>query len=247
MIPYKQDEKGARELEIIWKQCVGSTNDELKKMAAEGASPGTVLIAGRQTGGRGRLGRSFESAPGGAYVSVLLAPESIDFLTCAAAAAVRRALPECGAETEIKWPNDLMLRGKKLCGILTEMVSMGEKRFVVIGAGMNVNQSREDFPEYLREKAISLYMACGRLFDCRMVAEDMGRRLAQLQTAELSGYMDEYISHCSTLGRYVTAADGRCGRAVGIEPDGALRLEDEAGRSLYIRFGEVTVQWNAGE
>lgn len=229
-------------MEIIRRECVGSTNDELKKMALQGARSGTVLTAVRQTGGRGRLGRSFESPPGGAYVSVLLTPSGVEGLTCAAAVAVRRAAEGFGADAEIKWPNDLVSGGRKLCGILTEMVTMGDKSFVIVGAGLNVNQSGEDFSPELRDKAVSLYMLTGRRFDCAEVAESMGRFIAELDGAETEGYMEQYRAHCSTLGKRVTSADGRSGTARGVERDGALRIVNDRGETEYIRFGEVTVQ-----
>ncbi len=211
-------------------------------MAVSGARTGTVLTAVRQTGGRGRLGRSFESPPGGAYVSVLLSASGTEGLTCAAAVAVRRAAAAFGADADIKWPNDLVSGGRKLCGILTEMVTMGEKSFVIVGAGMNVNQLEEDFSPQLRGRAVSLRMLLGRSFDCAEVAESIGRAVAALDGAETEGYMEEYAARCSTLGKRVTAADGRSGLAVGVERDGALRITGDRGETEYIRFGEVTVQ-----
>ncbi len=211
-------------------------------MAVSGARTGTVLTAVRQTGGRGRLGRSFESPPGGAYVSVLLSASGTEGLTCAAAVAVRRAAAAFGADADIKWPNDLVSGGRKLCGILTEMVTMGEKSFVIVGAGLNVNQRREDFSPQLRGRAVSLYMLTGKRYDCGAVAESMGRFIAALDGAETGKYMEEYRAHCSTLGKRVTAADGRSGIAAGIERDGALRIINDRGETEYIRFGEVTVQ-----
>ena len=103
-----------------------STNTRLKALAREGAAPGTVLLAREQSGGRGRLGRSFASPPGGLYLSMLLRPacppERCLSLTPLAAVAARRAVLDCtGLSPEIKWPNDLLLGGKKLCGILTEV------------------------------------------------------------------------------------------------------------------------------
>ena len=149
---------------------VDSTNDYLKKRAAEGAPHGTVLIADRQTGGRGRMGRSFLSPPGvGIYMSILLRPEctpqELMNLTCAVAAAMCRAV-ECaaGLRPGIKWTNDLVWGKQKFAGILTEMglTAAGGVDWAIVGIGVNCCQKAEDFPPEIRDRACSLAMAAGR-------------------------------------------------------------------------------------
>ena len=147
---------------------VGSTNDYLKEAARGGAPEGLAVLAERQTAGKGRLGRSFQSPAGlGLWMSVLLRPtcppERLPPVTALTAAACAEAIRKvCGAEAGIKWPNDLVLGGRKLCGILTELESGGEGLALVIGIGLNVSQRREDFPPELRETAGSLVMLTGR-------------------------------------------------------------------------------------
>ena len=150
--------------EISYLSSVPSTNDLMKAMAEAGAEEGTVLLAGEQTRGKGRLGRSFTSAAGkGVYLSALLRPDLppeallplTGFVAEAMARAVRRAT---GAQASIKWVNDLILNDRKLCGILTESAfsAGGRLRYVVVGVGLNVNYDRTDFPEALRDTATSL-------------------------------------------------------------------------------------------
>lgn len=151
---------------VLFEAELDSTNTRLKAMAAY-AEPGTVVAAGRQTGGRGRLGRSFASPPGGVYLSMLLAPaadlRACMTLTPTAAVAVRRALKKvCGLGADIKWPNDLQFGGKKLCGILTESVSAGGSFKLIIGIGVNLNTSMDELPPELHDTACSVYSVTGR-------------------------------------------------------------------------------------
>ena len=140
---------------------LGSTNDHLKELARQGAPEGLVVLAERQTAGRGRLGRSFQSPAGlGLWMSILLRPDCpperlprVTALTAVACTGAIRSI--CGVEAGIKWPNDLVCRGRKLCGILTELESDGQGLAVVIGIGLNVAHRREDFPPELRETGTS--------------------------------------------------------------------------------------------
>ena len=149
------------EIKIQAFESLDSTNNYLKKLASGGAAEGTVVIADEQTAGRGRMGRSFASAPGcGIYMSMLLRPEGCTAdcapgLTAVAAVAVCRAIEKvCGRAPGIKWINDLYLRGKKICGILCESsVKDGRVNYAVLGIGLNVTTRAEEFPEELRETA----------------------------------------------------------------------------------------------
>ena len=151
-------------------ETVGSTNTELMALARQGAAEGTVVLAGQQTAGRGRMGRSFQSPAGlGLYGSVLLrsSPEDAPRIPALAATAVRRAIRRsCGLSCGIKWPNDLVLSGRKVCGILAEALPGPEgSLWVVVGIGINVCQRREDFLPELRETAASLSMIAGAEID----------------------------------------------------------------------------------
>ena len=153
-------------------ETLDSTNTYLKKLAAEGASEGTVVIANAQTAGRGRMGRSFASAQGlGVYMSLLLRPDCAascaQSLTANTAAAVCMAIETVsGVKPEIKWVNDLYLKGKKICGILCESAVSGDKLdYAVIGIGLNVITRPEDFPEERRHTAGSIYSQTGLIIE----------------------------------------------------------------------------------
>ena len=151
-------------------ETVGSTNTELTELIRQGAAEGTVVLARQQTAGRGRMGRSFQSPAGlGLYGSVLLrsSPEDAPRIPALAATAVRRAIRRsCGLSCGIKWPNDLVLSGRKVCGILAEALPGPEgSLWVVVGIGINVCQRREDFLPELRETAASLSMIAGAEMD----------------------------------------------------------------------------------
>ena len=148
---------------IIYLDTVDSTNRFAKRASLEGCQDGTVIVSECQTSGRGRLGRDWHSGRGkGIWMSVVLrpsiAPEDVQIITLAAAVAVVKAIKYVtGIETAIKWPNDIILDGKKLCGILTEMSCEVERvSFLILGIGINVSHNKEDFPQDLRDIATSL-------------------------------------------------------------------------------------------
>ena len=247
--------------EIAYLPSVTSTNDLLKAMAEAGAAEGTVLVAGEQTRGKGRLGRSFTSAAGkGIYLSALLRPslppEALLPLTGFTAEAMGRALKRAvGARTGIKWVNDLLLNGKKLCGILTESAFSTEGRlsYVVVGIGVNVNYDREDFPEELRDIAGSLRTELGQTFPLAPIAAAMVEELDALYEALLAGdagaYLSGYRQHCLTLGRDVLLVkNGLSTPAHALDVDEALGLlvRYPNGEEALIRSGEASVRGLAG-
>jgi len=162
---------------------VTSTNDLALLLAAKGAPEGWVVSAERQTRGRGRQGKSWESAPGGLWTSVILRPSSpaseAVLFTLIGTLAAAEAIQLCtDLRPQVHWPNDLFLQGKKLGGVLCEMRGVeGRIAFLVMGIGINVNQGREDFPEWLRDSATSLYMETGRTWDREVLARSLYRRL----------------------------------------------------------------------
>ena len=188
---------------IILEQ-IDSTNRWLKEEAVKGAPDGTVVIARRQSSGRGRFDRSFSSPEGGLYYSQLKRsfPGGDDLvkITQLVAVAVRRAIIEStGAEPQIKWINDLYLQGKKICGILCESVSIGPENHIIVGIGINVNTSPEDFPKELQDKAGSLAQICGRTLDTDAVAAALTRQLDKLLAdpkALENEYSKEYRKYC---------------------------------------------------
>lgn len=230
---------------------VDSTNNYLKTLGASGAPHGTVALAETQTGGRGRLGRSFDSAPGaGIYLSVLLRPacppQALMTLTAQAAVATRRAIRAVtGAEAGIKWVNDLVLNGRKLCGILTELsieAESGLVSYAVVGVGVNCNRPEEDYPPALRETVGSLLSETGTRVDRNALAAAMIRELSALPTLD---WRAEYRAACVNLGKDVQIlAPGqplRIGKALDVGPDAELMVQTENGVEP-IQSGEVSVR-----
>ncbi len=231
----------------------GSTNDDLKKQAS--APHGTALMALRQTGGKGRLGRSFFSPEGGLYLSVLLRPEAkpeeLLHLTAMAAVAVRRAIWRlCGVDARIKWTNDLVYEGKKLCGILTELVTGQEGRLecVILGLGLNCNTELTKLPPEVREMATSLERITGRKIDIHRAAQAVLAELREMDRAlfrENALWLREYEAACVTLGKQVRIVRGgeeRRALALGIDEAGGLLVRYEDGTEGAVSTGEVSVR-----
>jgi BirA family biotin operon repressor/biotin-[acetyl-CoA-carboxylase] ligase len=237
---------------FLYYDSLPSTNSEAIRLALEGAAEGLCIIASEQTAGRGRLGRKWLSPMGaGLYFSMLLRPSiptnQWPLLTLITALAVHDALKEsCQLETDIKWPNDVMADGRKLCGILAETVETTHGRAVVVGVGLNF--SAAVFPPELRATAISL----------EQVATEVPDRELILQ--KLIAFMSYYYDILQTSGgqriidlwsRYSSYAKGKKVRVTtdeevvegitrGLEGDGALRVETATGRIEMIRAGDVT-------
>lgn len=235
---------------------VDSTNNLAKALAHEGASAGTVLIADQQTGGRGRMGRSFLSPPGsGVYLSVILRPtqppQELLHLTCAVAECLCDAVEKtAGFRPGIKWTNDLVYGGRKLCGILTELsleAESGQVQYAVVGAGVNCAQRAEDFPPELREMAASLSMVMGSPVDRNRLAAEMIRALARLENGlaeNRPSIMEGYRKDCVTLGRAVAVESSqgtRWGQALDVDDWGALLVDFGSGPEK-IQSGEVSVR-----
>ena len=234
---------------------IDSTNNYLKRLAAMGAPEGTVAIAEEQTAGRGRLGRSFSSRKGvGLYFSVLLRPqlppERLMHLTCAVAVAVCDAIEEAaGFRPGIKWINDLVARGRKLCGILAELALTqgGQVDYAVVGIGINCAQEPEDFDPAIRDMAGSLAMIAGRPIDRTALAAACVRAMERL-SADLSdsaGYLARYRADCITLGSRIQVIRGdsrRPGQALDIREDGGLVVQYTDGTIETVQSGEVSVR-----
>ena len=242
---------------VFWFPEIGSTNTEAKKLAQNGAPQGTALIADAQTGGRGRMGRSFHSAPGvGVYLSVILRPEckpeQLMHLTCAVAVAMCRALQKAtGYCPGIKWINDLIAEGKKLGGILTELSlnpATGLVDFAIVGIGINCNQELADFPEDIRDIATSLRAVLGHSVDRSLLIAAMLealREMADTLLTDKNGLMAAYKASCITLGQdvYLLRGESRypC-RALDLDADGSLLVEYPDGKQEFVCSGEVSVR-----
>ncbi len=242
---------------ILWFDCIDSTNDRAKEMALGGAPHGTVLIADRQTGGRGRMGRSFDSpAGGGVYMSVILRPdckpEELMHLTCAAAVAVCNAVEEVlGFRPGIKWTNDLVFSKKKLGGILTELsidpVSHAV-RYAIVGVGINCCQQPEDFPPELQDIATSLSVVCQKEIDRNKLSAALISAFFQIFPSLLSrksAVMKTYAKDCITIGQTVQVIRGedrRQGEAVALDQDGGLIVAYSDGSVETVQSGEVSIR-----
>ena len=225
--------------------CIPSTNAAVKQLALQGAPEGTALIAEQQTAGRGRLGRSFYSPAGsGIYLSVLLRPQkpadALFDLTARVAVCVRRAIFEvCGCDVGIKWVNDLVLHGKKLGGILTELVG-GETPAAIVGIGINCDQT--DFPPELCEIAGSLFAETGRCVDRETLAAAILQDLSNVFEID---WLPEYRANCVTLGREVTLLSPQGEReayALDVTETAALLVRLPDGTVEEVSSGEVSVR-----
>ena len=236
--------------------CVESTNTLAKSLAAQGAPNGTVLIADAQSGGRGRMGRSFHSPQGtGIYLSLILRPEcpasALMHLTCATAVAVCSGLESaCGMRPGIKWTNDLVWQSKKLGGILTELSigASGMVDYAVVGIGINCLQQENDFPEDIRDIAASLSMATGKAVSRSTAASALLIALEQMSRQLLThkeATMIDYRQDCITLGREISVSNAngvQYGTALDIDDDGALLVSFSDGRQEYVSAGEVSIR-----
>lgn len=235
---------------------VTSTNTLAKTLAAQGAPQGTVLIAGSQTGGRGRMGRSFYSPQdAGIYLSVILRPQcnasSLMHLTCAAAVAMCDALEKSTSlRPGIKWTNDLVHGRKKLGGILTELslAADGSVDYAIIGIGINCSQQPEDFPEDIRHMAASLSMVTGQQIQKSQVAAAMITELYRMSGSLLNGkaaVMAQYRNDCITIGKEIslqTDSSTRSAVATGVDDQGALLVTFPDGHTQAVNSGEVSIR-----
>ena len=234
--------------------CVESTNTLAKDMAKAGAPPGTVLIADRQTAGRGRLGRSFLSPGGmGIYMSVILRyackPEDLMHLTCACGVSLCNALePVLQSRPGLKWINDLVFHRKKLAGILTELVFTGNEICAIVGIGLNCCQQSTDFDPSIRDIATSVAMITGQIPDRDQIAAAIIVKLAQMDSRLLTQrqqLMAQYRSDCITLGQPVCILQADTvsyGTAVDICQDGALLIRYDDGSERAVNSGEVSIR-----
>lgn len=245
----------SRELNINVYKTIGSTNQEAKKLALEGAKAGTVIISEEQTQGRGRMGRTFYSPPrSGIYLSLVLRPRvnpnEAMLLTTGASVGVRRAIKKVtGIDTQIKWVNDLYLNDLKIAGILTEAVTNfenGQFEFVIIGIGVNFKEPDEAFPEELKEIA-------GALFDKKPDALTRNRLAAEIINEVLEictdlgnrDFLSEYKAHSLVLGkpiRVLRQEKWETAIAMNINDDGGLVIKNESGKIETLNSGEISIR-----
>ena len=238
---------------------IDSTNTYLKKLAMTGGAHGTAAVADRQTAGRGRMNREFQSPGGkGIYLSVLLRPElqpgKLLCITALAGVGVCRAVERVtGLSPLLKWPNDPVINGRKLCGILTEMALEGETgrlQYLVLGIGLNVAQTAADFTPDVAAMATSVNEAAGRTVSraqlTAAILEEVDALYEALCREDTAAYLEEYRERCVNLGKTVQLIrpDGRRDTvtAEAVDEEFSLVVRHGDGRQETVRTGEVSVR-----
>jgi BirA family biotin operon repressor/biotin-[acetyl-CoA-carboxylase] ligase len=237
-----------------------STNDLIARLAGDGMKEGAVVFAEAQSRGRGRLGRRWISpARKGLWFSILLrpdlAPQAATQLTVAAATALARAIAlQTGLVPEIKWPNDILIGGKKVAGILTELTAeLDHVKEVVLGIGVDVNLDAGEMPRELRKTATSLKIESGQAVDRAELAVAILRELDEdyerIRRGQFELVAAEWQQRCGTLGREVCIRIGDRvirGRAEALDGEGALLLRTQHGHLERIIGGDVTMEKEGG-
>jgi len=243
-----------RDIQVF--QETSSTNDVIEKLARAGVKEGVVVFAESQTKGRGRLGRKWFSPAGkGLWFSVLLRPDlrpqgATQLTVTAATALVRAVVQQAGLAAQIKWPNDILLGGRKVAGVLTELsAELDCIKHVILGIGMDVNVSPGDWPAELRKEATSLKIEAGRAFRRADVAaailRELDRGYALVREHQFARLAEEWEAHCSTLGHHVNIRIGERmvqGRAESLDEYGALLVRTEHGRLERVIGGDVMLE-----
>lgn len=239
---------------IYYFENVDSTNIKAKKIAME-EDEGTIIIAEEQTKGKGRLGRDWSSPKGkGLWMSIILkpkmAPSEVAKLTLIGAAAVNQGLEDMGIESYIKWPNDILIQGKKVCGILTEMnCELNIINYVIMGIGINIDLDKKDFGKELSDKAISLKEVVGQINRKKLLGnilnhfEDLYKDF--IEREDISKSINICRTNSILLGKEVRVIrGGNCdvGKALDIDDEGQLIIEYKDGRLEKIFSGEISIR-----
>ena len=240
---------------VLWLEEVDSTNLVCRCMAEQGAEEGLVVLAREQTAGRGRRGRTYQSSKDlGLYLSVMLRPKQdlavLSNLTAWVAVAVCNGVERaCGVRPEIKWINDIILKGKKLGGILTELgLVQGKIDHVVVGIGLNVNHAREEFDPELREMATSLALDVEKLPSLPELAAHIVLALEEMYAGfphNKGAYLEQYRAGCITTGKpvqLITPASREEGESLYIDEDFHLVVRMADGEERTVSAGEVSVR-----
>jgi BirA family biotin operon repressor/biotin-[acetyl-CoA-carboxylase] ligase len=231
---------------------VTSTNDVLKELAKNGAPEYTLVTAEKQTKGRGRFERCWESSEGGLWMSLLLRPDiepkQVPVISLIASLAVAKAIRELvNLDVETKWPNDVLINGKKVCGILPESVLAGDNlNYMILGIGINVNQ--DEFPEEIGKKATSIKHSMGTSYPKEHIMErfisNFGDLYFQFLEEGAQEIIEEWKDFCMMLGRDIVIKEGNArfkGIMRGVTIDGYLILQLYNGKKVNIFAGEASV------
>ncbi len=229
-----------------------STNSHAKRLAADGCRDTTLIVADRQTAGRGRLGRSFCSPTGGLYMSLLFFPqgsaEQVSLFTPLMALAVCAAVRElCAVEADIKWVNDIYLKGKKLCGILAEAepTERGVK-YAVVGVGLNITAPKGGFPQEIKDTATALFDSEA---DTAVDKEQLAFRIAELflqyTESDRTTLLDEYRKRLMYVGKKVSVSrfgDTYTATVLGIDGEFGLSILTDDGEMRVLHSGEISIR-----
>lgn len=230
-----------------------STNIKANELAAAGALHGEVVVAQSQSAGRGRLGKTWQSPPErGLYFSIILRPQILpvtDYakISLAAGLAVANVLEKlCALATQLKWPNDVYLGGRKCCGILAES-SLSENVFIVLGIGINVNTTLEQFPEEIRKLSTSLWLESGKEYDLdqllRLLYKEVMSQFNRLEDGGFAGILAEWRKKDMLLGNWLewvtNSGEIVYGRSEGPDDEGILHVRDRQGRLHEVISGDV--------
>ncbi|MEI7637482.1 MAG: biotin--[acetyl-CoA-carboxylase] ligase [Syntrophus sp. (in: bacteria)] len=232
---------------------IDSTNTMACHLARDGAPEGTVVVADAQGKGKGRMNRVWQSPPGrNLYVSVILrpriAPPTAPQLTLVAGVAVAELLAACGLkDVTIKWPNDVLISGKKVCGILTEMNSSASGvDFIILGIGLNININREEFEPALCDTATSLKIETGKAHDRIEIISGLLNLIETWYKVFLStgfpGVRDAWLNYADILGRPIRVVfreDTQTGVVMGIDDDGTIVMKGADGTTQRVIAGDV--------
>lgn len=252
--------------EIYYLKTVDSTNSYSKKIAIDGCKDGTLVVAGAQTSGRGRMGRTWESKDNkGIWMSLILKPEilpsRVQIITLAASIAVVEGIRGAtGIKTGIKWPNDIIANGKKICGILTEMNSeLDRVNYIILGIGININHDVKDFEPELKDRATSLKMLKHSQDRCnkeiirsniiKEILQEFERLYKNIKDGETDIVLKEWKEASITLGREIKIVlenNEYIGTALDVTSDGKLVVEDLNGVVHELISGEVSIRGMSG-
>ncbi len=242
---------------IYYFNSIDSTNKKAKEIAQD-EQEGTVIIAEEQTAGKGRMGRSWVSPKGkGIWMSLILKPTmepmKVPKLTLIGAAAVHKALENMKIKAQIKWPNDVLIDGKKICGILTEMSGeLNMVNYVIMGIGINVNLDEKDIPDQLKDKATSLKISTGKEINRKELTANILNEFEKLYISfKEKDQMNEVLKICREnsilLGeevKIIRGNDVRIGKAIDINENGELLIKFEGDKVESIIAGEVSLRGN---
>ncbi|WP_340820726.1 biotin--[acetyl-CoA-carboxylase] ligase [Methanolobus sp. WCC4] len=233
---------------ISYYSILDSTNNAARDIALKSAE-GTVVIAEKQSKGRGRMGKEWQSSPGGVWLSVILKPsialENVSKITLIAGIAVTNVLRDIGVDAHIKWPNDVLVKGKKICGILTEVSAEVDKvDYVIPGIGINANVSLSDLSDEIRKDSTSISREMGKNIDrTAFVASllyELEQQYIKFKTKQFTDIVEEWISLSDTIGKEVKITTPNRiieGKAVGITEKGALVILDRNNKRQEIFAG----------